>query len=254
MVMQTPSTGSPREDLPIVALDLPVMYEDEGQEEIGETELHFETIAILRYGLKAHLAARPKYRVFSDLNLYYHPLDPNAYVSPDSMVVVPERDLGGNVTSYFVPRDGPAPVLTAEVLSRRSYQQQDTSNKLEIYGQMGVAEYVLVDVSGQFLPQRLMLKRLGSRGVWRDEQDADGGVTSQLGFRLLIEVDGQLRVVNAQTGQRYARPSEAEAERLARQSAEELRAAEAEARQRAEEQVKALQAQLAELRQQTPPG
>jgi Uma2 family endonuclease len=237
-VMATDTTAAEalRDEIPIIALDLPVMYEDEGQDEIGETDLHFESLAILRYGLRAHLASQPQYRVFSDLNLYYHRLDVNAYVSPDCMVVAPDRDLGEQITSYLLGRDGPAPVLTAEVLSRRSHQQQDLTNKTGIYAQLGVAEYILVDVTGQFLPQRLLLKRLEMGGVWRDEQDADGGVTGRLGFRLVIEEDGQLRVVNARTGERYARPNEADQQR--------------QARERAEAQVKALQSQLEQLRRQ----
>lgn len=227
------ATHVPCDEMPVVALDLPVMYEDEGQDEMGETDPHYEAIAILRYGLKDHLADQPRYRVFSDLNVYYHPLDPNAYVSPDNMVIVPAHDLGDNVSSYRLNVDGPPPVLVAEVLSRRSFQQQDMTNKPQIYSQMGVGEYVLVDVSGEFLPQRLSIKRLQRDGSWLDEQDPDGGVTSQLGFRLAIESDGQLRVVDANTARRYARPSEAEAER-----------------RKAEDQIRALRAELEQLRKQ----
>jgi hypothetical protein len=247
MTTHTQTTQPPQNEVPIIALDLPVMYEDEGQDEVGETELHFESIVILRYGLRSHLATYPQYRVFSDLNLYYHPLDPNAYVTPDTMVVEPIRDLGENVTSYSVRRDGPGPILTAEMLSRRSHQQQDTGNKLSIYAHVGVAEYLLVDVTGQFLPQRLLLKRLASGGVWRDEQDADGGITSRLGFRLVIEADEQLRVINAKTGERYPRPSEGGKLQQAYQLAEEKR-------RQAEEQVKTLQDLVAKLRRQNPSG
>lgn len=252
-----------QQQIPVIAIDLPVIYEDEGQEEMGEADPHFESIAILRYGLKAHLSDHPQYRVFSDLNLYYHRLDPNAYVSPDEMVVCPARDLGEQVTSYLLHRDGPAPLLTIEVLSRRSHQQQDTSNKPDIYARMGVAEYILVDAGGQFLPQRLLLKRIQPDGQWIDEQDADGGVTSGLGFRLIIDDKGQLRVLNAKTGEPYARPDEAEQHRQAhlraeaerqraeaeRRRAEEQRDAEAKARAEAEKKASDLQAELERLRQ-----
>ncbi|HEY7423021.1 MAG TPA: hypothetical protein VH682_02150, partial [Gemmataceae bacterium] len=64
---------------------------------------------------------------------------------------------------------------------------------------------------GEMLEQRLLLLRRQRDGLWRDEQDADGGITSRLGFRIVIEDDGQLRIINAQTGKRYARPDEAQA-------------------------------------------
>ena len=229
-------------DVPVIALDVPIMYEDEGQDELGETDFHFDALSIFRFGVAAHLAGTD-YRVFSDLNLYYHPIDTEAYVSPDDMVVKPARDLGEEVTSYRVERDGPPPELTAEVLSKRSAQQQDTTNKPEIYSFMGVAEFVLIDVTGKFLPQRLLLKRLEKDGSWTDLQDADGGVTSRLGFRLRIDGDGRLRIVNSRSGEAYPRPDEAERERLARQDAEAKLA-------EAQDELKALRAELQRLRKE----
>jgi hypothetical protein len=96
----------------------------------------------------------------------------------------------------------------------------------------------LIDVTGRFLPERLLLKRLRRNRTWNDEQDADGGITSKLGFRLIIDTDDRLRVVNARTEEPYARPDEAQAE--------------AEARREAEERVQALEEELARLRGATP--
>jgi hypothetical protein len=192
------------------------------------------------------------------MNLYYLAEDAGGrlpYVSPDTMVVKPFRPLPETVRSYQIDKDGPAPLLTMEILSERSAQQRDREEKVVLYALLGVAEYILVDVTGQFLPQRLLLKRLQPDQTWRDEQDPDGGVTSQLGFRLLIEADGQLRVMHALTGERYVRPFEAQEESRARQAeaaAREAEAAarevEAEARRQAEARVRELEAELARLR------
>ncbi len=203
--------------LPILLDDIPILYEDEEEGDMGESNPHVDACAILHICLKAHLAGRPEYRVFANMNCYYRkgPLYPKTgslpYVSPDAMVVKPSRDLGEDVTSYEISRDGPAPLLVGEVLSERSAQQRDLSQKLTIYAKLGVAEYLLVDTSGRFLPQRLLLKRLQPDRTWKDEQDPDGGVTSQLGFRVIIDTDGRLRVVDAATGKRYIRPDEATA-------------------------------------------
>ncbi|MBI1927737.1 Uma2 family endonuclease [Candidatus Poribacteria bacterium] len=270
----TPGVRSPSA-LPIIAIDLPVLYEDEGQEEMGEHTIHTLTDDIIRLGLESHLAERPNHHVFSNLNLHYHRIDKNAYVSPDEMVVVAELPPHPSMGSYRVGETGPAPILAVEVLSRRTYQQQDVSptGKPVIYAELGVAEYILVDVRGEFLPQRLLLKRLNAdvpdeNGVpsWQDERDADGGVTSQLGFRLIIEADGQVRVLDATSGRRYLRPEEVEmnrqqaeqraiSEAAARHQAEQ-RAAEAEqraakeaiARQTLEDELARLKAELAQLR------
>lgn len=233
-----------REDrLPIIATDTPIMYEDEGQEEMGESEPHTITQDILYHGVKAHLAIYPKYQryhVFSNLNLLYSEIDRRAYVSPDMMVVAPLRKLRPNVRSYRVGTTGPAPVLTAEVLSERSYQQQDFYNKPKIYADLQVPEYILVDVTGEFMQERLLLKRHRGGRRWKDERDLDGGITSRLGFRLVIEHDDKLRVIDAQTGYRYVRPDEAQVEAQAR-------LAEAQARRQAEERVKELETELDRL-------
>jgi hypothetical protein len=66
-------------------------------------------------------------------------------------------------------------------------------------------------VTGKFLPQKLLLKRLQADGTYKDERDADGGVTSKLGFRIIMDDDSRIRIINTATGHRYVRPLEAEA-------------------------------------------
>jgi Uma2 family endonuclease len=222
---------------------LPILYEDDKEADLGESNIHVANDEILHICLQSHLAGRTEYRVFSNMNLYYQDVEsqevsPLPYVSPDTMVVKPTRPLGDVIRSYQIGRDGPPPLLTAEILSERSYEQRDLDEKVTLYAKLGVAEYVLVDVTGLLLPQRLLLKRLQADGTWKDEQDPDGGVTSQLGFRLIIDHDGKLRVLDAITGKRYARPDEAEME--------------AEARRRAEERVRKLEEELLRLRGTSP--
>ncbi len=212
---------------------MPLLYEDQ-EEEMGESDFHSFMQDILRYGLRAHLASRPELRVFTNLNFYYTPRDPQANVGPDTMVVQPARVLQGDVSSYRLGADGLAPLLTAEILSPRTANEKDLDKKVKIYAQLGIAEYVLVDWSGRFVTQRLVLKRLQRKRRWKDEQDPDGGVTSRLGFRLLWDADGQLRVVNATTEERYLRPDEAQGA--------------AEAQRRAEERIRRLEAELKQRR------
>jgi hypothetical protein len=166
-------------------------------------------------------------------------------VSPDVLVVNPSGPLPDGLRSYRVGATGPAPVLAVEVLSRRSFQQQDLTNKPVIYAELGVAEYLLVDVTGEFLPEQLLIKRLQDDATWVDEQDADGGVTSALGFRVVLDPDGQVRVLDAAAGRAYPRPVEAYL--LAQAEAEARRAAE-EARRAAEDRARQLEAELARLR------
>jgi Uma2 family endonuclease len=228
--------------MPIVAIDMPVLFEDEGYEERGESLPHSMTEAIVRFGLMAHLRGRPDLVVLSDMNLHYHPLNRESYVSPDVMVVRPDGPLNEELSSYRVGIHGPMPILTVEVLSRRTYQQGDLHDKADVYRQNGVAEYILIDVTGRFLRERLQLRRLQPDGAWAIFQDADGGVTSDLGFRIRIAPDRQARVSDVRTGRAYPRPEEAADEADARLAAEEARIA-------AERRAEAAEAELARLRE-----
>jgi Uma2 family endonuclease len=229
-------------------LDLPILYEDEGQEDMGDSDIHTRTCDILFYGLEFHLAAQPQHRVFLNLNLHYSPVKPDAYLSPDIMAVTPSRPLPGDVASYRINVDGPAPFLVMEVLSERTFQQKDLTKKPRIYAGIGCAEYILVDVTGRFLRQRMRLKQRQPNGSWLNLQDLDGGVTSQFGFRLVIEADGHVRVIDTATGKRYLRPGEAQtaADRLAAET--RVRRKAERAVRKAEERVRALEEELAQLR------
>jgi len=125
-------------------------------------------------------------------------------------LVKPFYPLSEDVSSYEVGKDGPAPELTIEVLSERSAQQRDLAEKLTVYAKLGVKEYFLVDPSGRFLAQKLLLKRLQPDKTWSDEQDDDGGLSSAFGFRLTLDSAGRVQVQDAATGRAYVRPTEAE--------------------------------------------
>lgn len=260
--------------LPVIAWDLPVVYEDEGQEELGESAAHTSATAILQYGIAAHMADRPQYRVFSNLNVLYHPIRRKAYISPDVMIVEPAVKLRDNVASYRIGRDGPAPKTTVEVLSKRTGQQGDLTFKPEICAAVGIEEYILVDPVGRLLPQRLQIRRLQPDGTYTEEQDEDGGITSHFGFRIILDFDDRVRVIDSASGERYARPEEAQIESRARAKAEraqrraekahkreeearkreeEARKREEEARRTAEKRNQELEAEIARLKKVASP-
>jgi Uma2 family endonuclease len=232
--------SAPIPRLPLLLKHIPILYEDEDEGDMGESNPHVTSDVIVHVCLKAYLTSQPRLRVFSNMNLYYRngPRHPRTgslpYVSPDIMVVEPYEDLGEEVSSYTIGRDGPAPLLTTEILSKRSGQQSDLKKKPIVYAKLGIPEYLLVDPLGKYLRERLVLRRLQPDRTWREERDADGGVTSQLGFRLIWDTDGLLRLFDARTGERYFRPGEVQ--EIGR------------ARQQAEERIRQLEAELAQLR------
>jgi hypothetical protein len=176
---------------------LPVLYGDTDQ--LGEADFHVAAVETLHVCLKAHLRRRPRLRVFSGMALVHNPDSPYGYVVPDIMVVEPAVLLGKDLSSYQVGKEGPCPILVIEVLSWLSWQWGDLSFKPKVYARLGVSE---------FLPVRM--QRLQQDGTWQEERDRDGGVTSHLGFRLLVDSDDRLLILDAKTGTRYVTPDEAQ--------------------------------------------
>lgn len=215
----------------------PILYEDDGEGELGESNPHVQTDQIINILLRVHFEQRREIQVFSNMNLYY--LDAQGrtrlapYVSPDDMIVQAYERLPEETVSYRIGTDGPAPLATIEILSQRSAQQRDLEDKVEIYAGLSVAEYILVDPFGKFLPRKLLLKRLQPDGTWKDECDADGGITSELGFRFLYDANGNLTVINASTGEAYPHPIDAVLQ--SREMANRIRDAEEQSRALAEE-------------------
>lgn len=247
-----PMLGTPA--VPTLPDDLPIGYEDDHEVEMGESNLHFVCDDILYNGIKAHFAGRPLYYVYSNMNLHYHPRHAESYRTPDVMVVHPLEPLPDDLASYRIGEHGPAPLQVTEILSRRTAARGDKTEKVEIYAKLRISEYILADLSGTYLPERLLLKRLRLDGTWEDLQDPDGGITSSLGFRVIFDDHGRLRVLDAQTGKPYARPDEAELEAEKHRLAEAARAREADTLRRAEERIRELEAELARLRQEPPGG
>src|SRR5262249_45657743 len=84
--------------------DIPILFEDDGREGVGEAEIHTGTIDILFLGIDTHIKqTRPGARTFSNLNTYYPAQPPPEklgvlpYVSPDVMAVHPPRPLPENI-------------------------------------------------------------------------------------------------------------------------------------------------------------
>src|SRR5437879_5120517 len=93
---------------------LPILYEDDEEGELGESNPHVLSNEVLHICLMAHFAPRPELQAFANMNLYYRDPErpdivPVPYVSPDVMVVEPFARLPESLISYEIGREGPAP-------------------------------------------------------------------------------------------------------------------------------------------------
>ena len=120
-----PSTAVPKpprawSDTPIIAIDTPVIFEDEGQEEMGDSAPHSTATEILHCGIGC----------IWKISLFTKSIKPESalpsgqcgslHVSPDVMVVEPYQRLPKEIGSYRIGEKGPAPMLAVEVLSPRT--------------------------------------------------------------------------------------------------------------------------------------
>jgi Uma2 family endonuclease len=246
--------------LPLPEDKLPILYQEEEDEGKSEADIHVVWSHIIYHCLIAHLADRPQLKVCTNMNLLYRKRPRSAKtkarpnLAADTMVVEPFAPPPEDFASYALGEHGPAPLLVVEVLSKQTAKKHDLTEKPDIYAGLAVAEYVLADPTGKFLHQPLLLKRLRPDRTWKDLCDADGGITSQLGFRIIVDVDGLPRLLNTATGKRYVRPYEAQAEADLRQAAEEKSRAAEEKSRAAEERSRVLEAELLRLRESTQAG
>ncbi len=194
-----------------VPTQIPIVYDDDDQFDEDEALPPYTTGEILCFGIATHLAARKELQTLGHVELH-NACDPATVAAADAMVVRPDANLPDDLSIYLVGEHGPAPLLAIEVLSASIPGPIDFTAQAQIYARIGVAEHILVDLAGVFMPERmrLLLRRLGPDGHWHDERDQDGGVTSALGFRIVIEDDGQVRIIDESTGHRYLRPDEAD--------------------------------------------
>jgi hypothetical protein len=181
---------------------------DDTEESILGTDLHQTTIINLRLGINevAHLQQKPGqplpwkaldqiallgcrrpdgslYRTYPDVFVYLKPIDPNR-------------------GSVAIEVDGP-PVLIIEVLSESTYEADldIQRGKGYSYSQAGVREYLALDPTGTFLPERGRAWRLES-GVYRPWEPGEYGRWRSQEIGVAIGFEGPIATVYTLEGQR----------------------------------------------------
>lgn len=189
--------------------------------------------------------------IFGDGFIYYiDEYGGRVSVAPDLCVVL---DLNledhGADRSYFIERVGRLPDFVMEIGSP-STASRDLEDKRRIYAHIGIAEYWLFDAEGgsnygfSLMGLQLVDGEYAPIELTELPNGAVSGHSEVLGLTLVWE-DGEIHVIDPETGLRLRRPTElASDERAARQEAEQERRSRAEAERRAI----AAEAELAELR------
>ena len=224
---------------------LEIVYPESDGKPMAESDLHRDWMVRIIELLKAHFAGQRVY-VSGNLLIYYVEGDPKKCVAPDAFVV---KDCDPRRRKiYKLWEEGKPPNFVLETTSD-STQSEDLQHKMRLYARLGVAEYFLYDPLGDWLEPPLLGYRMVGGGYVPLKPDDQGGMLSEeLGIIFRLE-NGQLALINSQSGQRLQTGSERAAVIENRLQEAEAEAHEAEVRaQEAEARAKALEDELTRLR------
>ncbi len=178
--------------------------------------------------------------VFDDVKMLWgQPGVPD--VVPDISVIQGIRDKWRDRASFSVAEEGVRPSLVIEVISPR-YRELDEQDKLEIYRQAGIPEYLIVDITKT--PVELTGYRSSASGRY---QASPGGsfVSWKTGLAFSAGTgDLEIVVEDVETGERLLTSSE---EGAARRVAERRVSEAAAIRKELEDQLRRLQATIDRL-------
>jgi hypothetical protein len=212
---------------------------DENDEPLA-TQHHRDVIDSLYYSLRERLAG-PDVSVAAELRIYRSiaAVRTRDFREPDLLVALGRPDYARLI--YLLSEEGKAPDFVLEVLSETTHAN-DTGEKRRWYREIGVREYVVVDLEGKYAGERRLQRwRLEGEGpgsdvppeVGREGDVLAGGV---LPYGLVVR-DAWVRWVDPLT--REELPLLREELAQGRRDADLRRAAQAEAREELERRLAA---------------
>lgn len=223
-----------------IPLRTEIFYPESDGKPMAETGLHVAELMKLLSLLKHHFRHHADVYVTANMFLYFVEGDPRSVVAPDLYVA---RGVAGNHErrTWQVWREGVPPCFVLEVTSD-STRRVDLYKKKDVYARIGVAEYFLFDLLGDYLKPALQGFQLVD-GSYRPMASLfDGALVSQtLGITFRPTPADGLRLFEAATGRPLLGLSEMH-DRLDEMRSE-LAAAEAK-RTEAEAKVTVLEAEL----------
>jgi Uma2 family endonuclease len=208
----------------VIDQEIPLTPEDlldpQPGDEVPQSGPHAKVVTTLNDLLQRHFEPDPDVLVLFDMKILWGiPGLPEP--SPDLAVVQGIRDKEGERSAFKVAEEGVLPSLIIEVVSYSdaALYQNDHVKKVEIYQQVGIPEYLIIDPSrSPEDPVALTGYRLGSDGRYRRiAPDSQGGLFSETTNLLFAPSEDRrrVRVYDARTGGLLLTSSEADAARKA---------------------------------------
>ncbi len=133
--------------------DKEIIYPEQREDDIGETSIHAKLVNRLVQMLLYFFEHRDDVFVSPNMNLYYEEGNSNKWYAPDILIAfgVTKHER----SSYQIWKENVSPQVIFEVSSERTWKT-DISEKLEIYSQVGVEEYYILDPEFAYLPAAIL--------------------------------------------------------------------------------------------------
>jgi Uma2 family endonuclease len=125
---------------------------------MAETPEHLEAMLYLVAALQAYFAQRKDVYVAGNQFMYWIEGNPRQRVAPDVYVVfgVPKTPLR---PTWKIWEEGKAPDVIIELTFRKT-ASEDLGRKHRLYQRLGVKEYIMIDVTREYLIEPVILHRL----------------------------------------------------------------------------------------------
>ncbi len=197
-----------------------IIYPEQREDDMGETSIHAKLVHRLLQMLLHFFEQRDEVFISPNMNLYYEKGDPNKWYAPDILIAfgVPNHER----PSYHIWKENVAPQVIFEVSSERTWKI-DISEKLEIYGQLGVEEYYILDPEFKYLPAPIMAFHHQNDRLLAATVN-DGRIYSSRLELEIVRTENNFRLFDPQAKQflRTLEESEGELERLKAKSENEV--------------------------------
>ena len=211
------NTDTNKHNMPYAPTDTADLYPDTDGQPIAASDLHLEILIRLLQVLRAYFSEMPEVYVSGDILTYYTEGDPRAVCAPDVLVTF---GIGQKQRhTYKVWEEGKVPDFVMEFSSKTTYQN-DLTDKMTLYAQLGIPNYLLYDAEALYLPSPLMGFQL-VKGVYVPiPPGVDGSIHSDiLGLDFHIR-ERRLEVYDPVSEQWLQTPAETAEAEVARLQAE----------------------------------
>jgi len=189
-----------------------IVFPEQREDDMGETSIHGKLVSALLQMLLYFFKKRDDVFVSPNMNLYYDKDSPNKWLAPDILIAfgVPNHER----SSYQIWKEKVTPQVIFEVSSHRTWKT-DISEKLEIYGQLGVGEYYILDPEFAYLPAPILAFHSQAERLLTIPVN-DGRIYSSLLGLEIVRTENKVRLFdpNANEYLRTLDESESEVERL----------------------------------------